>query len=46
LSTTNSAASSTAQLDHNLAALDFPALTDEELTRIDHHGIHGTGQRL
>jgi L-glyceraldehyde 3-phosphate reductase len=38
-------ASSTAQLDHNLAALDFPALTDEELTRIDHHGIHGTGQR-
>ncbi|TDW24445.1 aldo/keto reductase [Kribbella kalugense] len=39
-------ASSTAQLDHNLAALNFPPLTDEELTHIDHHGIHGTGQRV
>jgi L-glyceraldehyde 3-phosphate reductase len=38
-------ASSTAQLDHNLAALDFPPLTEEELALIDEHGIHGTGQR-
>ncbi|TCO26173.1 aldo/keto reductase family protein [Kribbella steppae] len=38
-------ASSTAQLDHNVAALDFPPLTEEELSRIDQHGIHGTGQR-
>jgi L-glyceraldehyde 3-phosphate reductase len=38
-------ASSTAQLDHNVAALDFPPLTEEELARIDEHGIHGTGQR-
>jgi L-glyceraldehyde 3-phosphate reductase len=38
-------ASSTTQLDHNLAALDFLPLTEEELTRIDEHGIHGTGQR-
>ncbi|TWD83207.1 L-glyceraldehyde 3-phosphate reductase [Kribbella amoyensis] len=28
-------ASSTAQLDHNLAALDFPPLTEEELAQID-----------
>ncbi|MET0423223.1 MAG: aldo/keto reductase [Actinoplanes sp.] len=28
-------ASSTAQLDHNVRALDFPALTDEELKLID-----------
>lgn len=38
-------ASSTSQLDHNLAALDFPPLTEEELALIDQHGIHGTGQR-
>jgi L-glyceraldehyde 3-phosphate reductase len=38
-------ASSTSQLDHNLAALDFPPLTEEELALIDEHGIHGTGQR-
>ncbi|GAA5052140.1 aldo/keto reductase [Nocardia callitridis] len=38
-------ASSTEQLDHNLAALDFPDLTDEELASIDEHGVHGTGQR-
>jgi L-glyceraldehyde 3-phosphate reductase len=38
-------ASSTQQLDHNLAALDFPPLTEEELALIDQHGIHGTGQR-
>ncbi len=36
-------ASSTAQLDHNVKALDFPALTDDELAIIDEHGVHGTG---
>ncbi|GIE81923.1 aldo/keto reductase [Actinoplanes philippinensis] len=39
-------ASSTAQLDHNVQALDFPELTAEELTLIDEHGVHGTGLRL
>ncbi len=39
-------ASSTKQLDHNVAALDFPALTEEELALIDQYGIHGTGQRV
>ncbi|MBB5916573.1 L-glyceraldehyde 3-phosphate reductase [Nocardia transvalensis] len=39
-------ASSTAQLDHNIAALDFPPLTDEELALVDEHGIHGTGLGL
>ncbi|MEV0248921.1 aldo/keto reductase [Nocardia sp. NPDC050712] len=39
-------ASSTAQLDHNIAALTFPALTDAELALIDEHGVHGTGLRL
>ncbi|MEV5967273.1 aldo/keto reductase [Kribbella sp. NPDC051952] len=38
-------ASSTAQLDHNVAALAFPPLTDEDLAEIDRHGIHGTAQR-
>ncbi|MEV6286207.1 aldo/keto reductase [Kribbella sp. NPDC051770] len=38
-------ASSTSQLDHNLAALSFPPLTDAELALIDEHGVHGTGQR-
>jgi L-glyceraldehyde 3-phosphate reductase len=37
-------ASSTAQLDHNTAALDFPDLTDDELAVIDTYGVHGTGQ--
>ncbi|GAA1660202.1 aldo/keto reductase [Glycomyces endophyticus] len=36
-------ASSTWQLDHNVRALDFPALTDDELKLIDEHGVHGTG---
>ncbi|WP_039825363.1 aldo/keto reductase [Nocardia testacea] len=39
-------ASSTAQLDHNLAALEFPEFTDDELALIDEHGIHGTGLNL
>ncbi|MEW1740330.1 aldo/keto reductase, partial [Nocardia beijingensis] len=39
-------ASSTAQLDHNIAALSFPALTDDELALIDEHGVHGTGLKL
>ncbi|NUS93769.1 MAG: aldo/keto reductase [Nocardia sp.] len=39
-------ASSTAQLDHNIAALQFPDLTDDELALIDEHGIHGTGLNL
>ncbi|MGW0005366.1 aldo/keto reductase [Nocardia grenadensis] len=39
-------ASSAAQLDHNLAALEFPELTDDELALIDEHGIHGTGLDL
>lgn len=39
-------ASSTAQLDHNLQALQFPAFTDEELALIDVHGVHGTGLRV
>ncbi|WP_327151687.1 aldo/keto reductase [Nocardia sp. NBC_01329] len=39
-------ASSTAQLDHNIAALQFPDLTEDELALIDEHGIHGTGLNL
>ncbi|MDL9945065.1 aldo/keto reductase [Gordonia sp. ABSL11-1] len=39
-------ASSTWQLDHNVTALDFPELTDEELALIDEHGVHGTGLNL
>ncbi|MGW4369519.1 aldo/keto reductase [Nocardia takedensis] len=39
-------ASSTAQLDHNIAAVSFPDLTDEELAVIDEHGVHGTGLNL
>jgi L-glyceraldehyde 3-phosphate reductase len=35
-------ASSVAQLDQNLAALDSPPLTPEELRRIDEHAIDGT----
>lgn len=36
-------ASSTAQLDHNVQALSFVPLSDEELALIDEHGVHGTG---
>ncbi|MGO9955132.1 MAG: aldo/keto reductase [Solirubrobacteraceae bacterium] len=39
-------ASSAWQLDHNLAALQFPPLSDEELGQIDEYGIHGTGVRV
>jgi L-glyceraldehyde 3-phosphate reductase len=39
-------ASSTRQLDHNLQALSFPPLTDEELALVDEHGVHGTGLKL
>jgi len=38
-------ASSVEQLDHNLAALDAPELTDEELARIDEFAIDGTAAR-
>jgi L-glyceraldehyde 3-phosphate reductase len=38
-------ASSTQQLDHNLQALTFPDLTDEDLALIDKHGVHGTGAK-
>ncbi|TWF95378.1 aldo/keto reductase [Saccharopolyspora dendranthemae] len=36
-------ASSVWQLDHNVEALQFPPLTDDELAVIEQHGIHGTG---
>ncbi|MGC4933658.1 aldo/keto reductase [Gordonia sp. DT30] len=39
-------ASSSWQLDHNLAALQFPELTDDDLAVIDEHGVHGTGLKL
>ncbi|WP_435069679.1 aldo/keto reductase [Amycolatopsis thermoflava] len=39
-------ASSVAQLDHNVRALDFPPLTEAELAAIDEHGVHGTGLAL
>ncbi|MDG4797970.1 aldo/keto reductase [Micromonospora sp. WMMD1082] len=39
-------ASSTWQLDHNVKALDFPPLTEQELALIDEHGVHGTGLKL
>lgn len=39
-------ASSTAQLDHNLQALNFPEFTAEELALIEEHGVHGTGLNL
>jgi L-glyceraldehyde 3-phosphate reductase len=38
-------ASSVAQLDDNLDALDGPALDDETLQRIEPHAVHGTGSR-
>lgn len=39
-------ASSTWQLDHNLKALEFPPLADDELAVIEEHGVHGTGLNL
>ncbi|MCI2419757.1 aldo/keto reductase [Saccharopolyspora sp. K220] len=39
-------ASSVWQLDHNVKALEFPPLTEEELSQIDEHGVHGTGLRI
>ncbi|MBB5159408.1 aldo/keto reductase [Saccharopolyspora phatthalungensis] len=39
-------ASSVWQLDHNIQALEFPPLTEEELALVDEHGVHGTGLRL
>jgi L-glyceraldehyde 3-phosphate reductase len=39
-------ASTVAQLDHNVRALDFPSLTKVELALINEHGLHGTGLRL
>jgi L-glyceraldehyde 3-phosphate reductase len=39
-------ASSPWQLDHNLAALDAPPLSDEELALIDEYGVHGTAIRV
>jgi L-glyceraldehyde 3-phosphate reductase len=38
-------ASSVAQLENNLAALDAPALTAEEIAAIEPHAVHGTGSR-
>jgi L-glyceraldehyde 3-phosphate reductase len=38
-------ASSVEQLDQNLAALDAPALTDEEIAAIEPHAVDGTGTR-
>lgn len=35
-------ASSVAQLEANVAALDFPELTAEEIAAIDPHAVHGT----
>lgn len=35
-------ASSTAQLEHNLAATSFAELAEDELAAIDEHGVHGT----
>lgn len=39
-------ASSTRQFDHNVRAIEFPPLTEEELALIDQYGIHGTGLRV
>ncbi|WP_406690496.1 aldo/keto reductase [Saccharopolyspora sp. ID03-671] len=36
-------ASSVWQLDHNVEALRFPELTDDELAVIEQHAVHGTG---
>jgi L-glyceraldehyde 3-phosphate reductase len=38
-------ASSVAQLDQNLGALEAPPLSDEELTAIEPHAVHGTAAR-
>lgn len=38
-------ASSTAQLEHNLAATSFADLSEDELAAIDEHGVHGTALR-
>ena len=38
-------ASSVAQLDDNLDALDGPPLDDETLAQIEPHAVHGTGSR-
>jgi L-glyceraldehyde 3-phosphate reductase len=35
-------ASSVAQLEQNVAALDAPALTDDEISRIEPYATHGT----
>src|SRR5690606_23103222 len=35
-------ASSVAQLEQNIAALDAPALTDDEISRIEPFAAHGT----
>jgi len=36
-------ASSVAQLENNIAALDFPVLTADEIDAIEPHAVHGTG---
>jgi L-glyceraldehyde 3-phosphate reductase len=38
-------ASSVSQLDQNLAALDAPALTEDEIALIEPHAVHGTALR-
>ena len=38
-------ASSVAQLENNVAALDFPSLTAEEIAAIEPLAVHGTGVR-
>lgn len=38
-------ASSVAQLENNIAALDFPPLTEEEIAAIEPYAVHGTGAR-
>lgn len=38
-------ASSVAQLENNVAALDFPTLTAEEIAAIEPLAVHGTGSR-
>jgi L-glyceraldehyde 3-phosphate reductase len=38
-------ASSVAQLENNLAALDFPPLSTDEVAAIEPYAVHGTGSR-
>jgi L-glyceraldehyde 3-phosphate reductase len=38
-------ASSVAQLENNIAALDFEPLTADEIAAIEPHAVHGTGSR-